>query len=356
MREEQGNQPWVWTFARWLLAGLTVLTLLTAVTATASAKPPGVTCVSSTESRLLVPVGKTVGIKLFARGVMVVGLTDVTTAEGSASPAKECGLKTGDIITKINGEQVNSIEEVQDILQDSGGSLEIQASRNGKQMELTTQAAACAADGSYKLGAWIRDSMAGIGTVTFYDPETGLFAALGHGINDVDTGLLMPLQSGAIMPSSVTGLLPGEKGSPGALHGSFELTTDLGRLTANTDCGIFGQLETDCFSGEAMEVASRGEVKTGEATILTNVEGETVEEYTIEILRIYPDSGEHTQSMMLRVTDQRLLDKTGGILQGMSGSPIIQDGKLVGAVTHVLINDPTRGYGIFIENMLDAAS
>ena len=355
MREEQSNQPWVWMLARWLLAGLTALTLLAAVTASASAKPPGVTCVSSTESRTLVPVGKTVGIKLFARGVMVVGLTDVTTAEGSTSPAKECGLKTGDIITKINGEQVNSIEEVQDILQDSGGSLEIQASRNGKQMELTTQAAACAADGSYKLGAWIRDSMAGIGTVTFYDPETGLFAALGHGINDVDTGLLMPLQSGAIMPSCVTGLLPGEKGSPGALHGSFDLTTDLGRLTANTDCGIFGRLDADCFSGEAMEVASRSEVKTGEATILANVEGETVEEYTIEILRIYPDSGEHTQSMMLRVTDQRLLDKTGGILQGMSGSPIIQNGKIVGAVTHVLVNDPTRGYGIFIENMLDAA-
>lgn len=355
MREEQSNQPWAMAALRWLLALGMALTILAAVTTSASAKPPGVICSGQGTAKMLVPVGKTVGIKLFARGVMVVGLTDVATEEGTQSPAKACGLKTGDIITEINGQSVNSIEEVQEVLRDSGGALAIRATRNGKELCAATQAAASMEDGSYKLGAWIRDSMAGIGTVTYYDPETGQFAALGHGINDVDTGLLMPLQTGAIMPSRVTGLLQGEKGSPGALHGSFDLTTDLGRLTANTNCGIFGQMESGCFAGQAMEVASRSEVKTGEATILANVEGETVEEYTIEILRIYPDSGEHTQSMMIRVTDQRLLDKTGGILQGMSGSPICQNGKIVGAVTHVLVNDPTRGYGIFIENMLEAA-
>lgn len=353
MKEEQSNRPWVWMLARGLLAALAVLVLLSA----AAGRHPseaGQACLGGGDPKMLIPVGQTVGIKLFARGVMVVGLSDVTTETGACSPARECGLKTGDIITHINSQQVDTIEEVQQLLQECGGELDIQATRGSKRLTMSAHAAPCLADGSYKLGAWIRDSMAGIGTVTFYDPDTGTFAALGHGINDVDTGLLMPLQSGAIMPSRVSGLVPGEKGCPGELHGSFDLTRDLGRLTANTDWGVFGTLEEDCFSGEALEVAKASQVKTGAATILANIEGETVEEYTVEILRVYPSSGREHQSMMIRVTDPRLLETTGGIVQGMSGSPILQNGRLVGAVTHVLVNDPTRGYGIFAEDMLEA--
>ncbi|MCD7946595.1 MAG: SpoIVB peptidase [Clostridiales bacterium] len=332
MKEKKKRRPWCWV----ALAAVTLLTVL------GLALLPGdgwaeetAACLST--SRYLVPVGHTVGIKLFSRGVMVVALSDVVTQEGSSSPARDCGLKTGDIITSINGQQVSTIEEVQSAVQDSGGALDIQASRSGKELSLTAQAAACLSDGSYRLGAWVRDSMAGIGTVTFYDPETGVFAALGHGINDVDTGLLMPLQSGAVMPSTVSGLVRGERGLPGELHGSFELTHDLGQLTANTDWGVFGVTGEDCFDGAAVEVAGAREVQTGAATILANVEGDTVEEYAVEILRVYPSGGDQHRSLLLQVTDEYLLDTTGGIVQGMSGAPILQNGKLVGAVTHVWV-------------------
>lgn len=352
MNEEQSKRPWFLAAVK----GVLVVTALLLMLATAlAAQPAGASraCMGTGETRYLVPVGRTVGIKLFARGVMVVGLSDVATEEGNSSPAKECGLKAGDIITHINNQQVDTIEEVQALLQECGGEVEIQATRGSKELNVSAKTAPCLADGSYKLGAWIRDSMAGIGTVTFYDPETRTFAALGHGINDVDTGLLMPLQSGAIMFSRVSGVVQGEKGCPGELHGSFDLTSDLGSLTANTAWGIFGTVKEDCFAGEAVEVAPVSQVKTGKATILANVSGETVEEYEVEILRIYPAGGPEHQSMMIRVTDQRLLEATGGIVQGMSGSPILQNGKLVGAVTHVLVNDPTRGYAIFAEDMLE---
>lgn len=352
MQEEKKGRPWVLRLAL-CMAVLLSASLLLAGSLQASCREESQACAGT--GKWLVPVGQTVGIKLFARGVMVVGLSDVTTEQGSCSPARECGLKTGDIITHINDSQVDTIEEVQQLLEESGGEVHIQATRGSKQLDLSAQVAPCLSDGSYKLGAWIRDSMAGIGTVTFYDPDTGQFAALGHGINDVDTGLLMPLQSGAIMPSTVSGLVPGEKGSPGELHGSFDLTRDLGNLTANTDWGVFGTLEEDCFTGQAVEVALPSEVKTGAATILANVQGETVEEYTVEILRVYPATGSNGQSLMVRITDQQLLETTGGIVQGMSGSPILQNGKLVGAVTHVLVNDPTRGYGIFAWDMWEAA-
>lgn len=314
-----------------------------------------VSCSAVCQQKKLVPVGKTVGIKLFSHGVMVVGLEDVQTANGECSPAKESGLKVGDIITKLNGEQVDTIEEVESIMQQKGGeTLSVTAMRSGRRLEVTASAVACLADGSYKLGAWIRDSMAGIGTVSWYDPETKCFCALGHGVNDLDTSQLMPLKNGGIMASSVTGILKGSSGSPGQLHGSFDLTQDLGTLTKNTDCGVFGQLNGEGFDGAALPVANRSQIKTGAASILSNIEGEAVQEYSVEILRIYPAAASDTRNLMVQVTDPELLEKTGGIVQGMSGSPILQDGKLVGAVTHVLVNDPTRGYGILAENMISA--
>jgi stage IV sporulation protein B len=306
---------------------------------------------------MVVPVGRTVGIKLFSRGVMVVGLADVTTQQGEESPARQCGLRTGDIITHIDGQQVDTIEQVQALLQSAGGeTLAIQLTRGGRQVETQAAAVQCMSDGSYRLGAWIRDSMAGIGTITYYDPESGKFAALGHGINDVDTKLLMPLESGGVMGASVTDVQKGEKGTPGALHGSFDLSHDLGTLYANSDCGVFGVADADDerFSAQPVPVAQASEVKVGDAVLLTNVEGEQVESFSVEILRVYRCTGQDSRSMMIRVTDPDLLARTGGIVQGMSGSPILQDGKLVGALTHVLINDPTCGYAVFAETMLDA--
>jgi stage IV sporulation protein B len=306
--------------------------------------------------RMLIPLGHTVGIKLFSEGVMVVGLSDIPTKDGGQSPASACGLREGDIITHLNGKQVNSIEEVKSQLQEIGGApMTIRVQRGEKQMQVNAEPVLSSEDGSYKLGAWIRDSMGGIGT--FYDPESGVFGALGHGIMDLDTMLLMPLKSGSVMYSTVTDVTRGGSGSPGQLHGTFCLTEELGYLYSNTESGIFGVMEkSDLTEGrKKVPVASRGEAKIGEATILSNIAGDTVEEYTVEIERIYPDTGQTSRNLLLTVKDERLLQATGGIVQGMSGSPILQNGKLIGAVTHVLVSDPTKGYGIFIDNMLEVA-
>ncbi len=307
--------------------------------------------------RTVVPVGRAVGIKLFSDGVLVVGFSEIPTQSGDAAPAKECGLRAGDIITHINSEEVDTIEQVQSLLQElEGDKMSIRCLRGEKQLQMTVQAVKCSSDGAYKLGVWIRDSMAGIGTMTFFDPASGTFGALGHGINDVDTFRLMPLQSGGIMEASVTQVRKGAKGEPGQLKGAFE-GGDIGDLRANTESGVFGTLkETDLAEGRAeLEVAHPDEVKVGSATILSNIRGEDVKEYTVEITKVIPADDGDTRDLMLTVTDKELLETTGGIVQGMSGSPILQNGKIVGAVTHVLVNDPTTGYGIFVENMLKAA-
>ncbi len=305
----------------------------------------------------VIPMGKAVGIKLFSDGVLVVGLSPVESQEGERYPGRDCGLKTGDVITHINGSEVDTIEQVQSLVaQVEGDPLTIQAVRGHKQLQLTT-AAVENSQGVYQLGVWLRDSMAGIGTMTFYDPSSGVFGALGHGINDVDTAMLMPLESGSIMPASVSEVKRGADGDPGELHGQFDLTRDLGTLYANTDLGIFGQMPQDSMeiTGEPVPVAARDQVAVGPAAILSNIRGDQVEEFDIEITHLHPQ-GDGTRSLMIRVTDPDLLEATGGIVQGMSGSPILQNGQLVGAVTHVLVNDPTRGYGILAESMLRQAT
>ena len=208
--------------------------------------------------------------------------------------------------------------------------------------------------GQYAIGAWIRDSMAGIGTMTYYDPESGAFGALGHGITDVDTAQLMPFSSGSILPSTVKAVKKGAAGQAGELRGDFDLTQDLGTLSANTSTGVFGTVEADGFAAslsQALPVAAASEVRTGPAVILSNVEGDNVQEYDVEILQIVSNSADG-RDLVISVTDPELIAATGGIVQGMSGSPILQDGKFVGAVTHVLLNDPTKGYGILMETML----
>ena len=343
MKEESKIRPWLGAA---LAAALVVAALVPAVTARAA------------EARTVLPLGRAVGIKLFSDGVMVVGFSEVAGETGSSAPARDCGLREGDIITHINKEEVDSIEEVQSVLQAVGGApMSIRAVRDDKTVQLTAQAVQCGSDGQYKLGAWIRDSMAGIGTLTFCDPETGCFGALGHGISDVDTAKLMPLQSGALLYSEVTDVRKGEKGTPGELHGAFQAQRELGELSANTASGVFGTLtDESLLQGlKPVPVAARGEVQTGPATILSNISGDQAEEYSVEIVHLYPANSSDTRNLMLRVTDPRLLETTGGIVQGMSGSPILQNGRLVGAVTHVLVNDPTQGYGILAENMLAQA-
>ena len=294
---------------------------------------------------MLVPVGHTVGIKLFSRGIVVVKLTD------GGTPARECGLRTGDVIVKCGGSAVTSTEQFQTLLQKNGSeAADLQISRRGNSMTLSVEPSQND-QGVYCIGAWVRDSMAGIGTMTYYDPSTGVFGALGHGVTDTDTALLMPFSNGSILPSTVKAVKKGEAGSAGELRGDFDLTNDLGPLYANTGSGIFGKLNTAPGTEAAVPV---GTALPGPAVIRANVQGDDVREYCIEILKVSSNSTDG-RDLVLSVTDPALLETTGGIVQGMSGSPILQNGKIVGAVTHVLLNDPTKGYGILIENMLDAA-
>ena len=300
-----------------------------------------------TGTPMLVPVGHTVGIKLFSRGVMVVKLTD------GGTPARAGGLQTGDVIVKCAGSAVTSSEQFQDLLQESGGAAtDLQVKRDGGNVTLSVEPEANE-EGVYCIGAWIRDSMAGIGTVTYFDPATGTFGALGHGITDVDTAQLMPFSNGSILPATVKAVKKGQQGAAGELRGDFNLTGDLGGLYANTDSGVFGTLdETGTLPlGEAVPV---GQAEPGPAVIRSNVQGDAVEEFDIEITAVTEDAADG-RDMVITVTDPELLVLTGGIVQGMSGSPILQNGKLVGAVTHVLLNSPDKGYGVSIQRMLDTA-
>ena len=299
----------------------------------------------------LIPVGQVIGVKLFSDGVLVVGLSD------GESPAKACGLKEGDVITAVGGQELDTIEEFRQLLAENGAdAAALTVKRGSRTIELSAEPEKDE-DGEYRLGAWVRDSMAGIGTMTFYDPESGIFGALGHGVTDADTGKLLPLDHGSIMDASVKAVKRGERAAPGELKGDFDLTRDSGTLFANTESGIFGKLsaeDAEKLRTQALPIAGKSERKTGKAQILATVEGKDTRAYDIEIEKIYSSSGS-TRNFLLHVTDEALLAQTGGIVPGMSGSVVLKDGKIVGAVTHVLLDDPTRGYGIFIENMLAAA-
>lgn len=347
-RERSGPTPFrlaaVALAAAWVLGG----------TGARAWEAPVIT--GESQVRTVVPIGRAVGIKLFSDGVMVVGFSQIPAAEGNLTPAKSCGLREGDVITHINATEVDTVEAVQEQLAAIGGAeMSIRALRDGKQVQVTAQAVQCSTDGVYRLGAWLRDSMAGIGTVTYYDPVTREFGALGHGVNDVDTARLMPLESGGVISATVSDVKKGQRGEPGELHGIFDTQRDIGTLTANTPSGIFGTLQEDKLCQlEPVPVADRSQVEAGPALIYSNVAGDEVRAYQIEIVKLFPNA-EDGRDMTIRVTDPELLSTTGGIVQGMSGSPIVQNGRLVGAVTHVLVGDPTQGYGILAQRMLETA-
>ena len=303
----------------------------------------------------LIPSGKAFGVKLFTSGAVVLGTTGVETAEGLCEPAKDAGIMAGDVITKAGGAEFKTAQEFTEIVQGSSGrDISISYLRDGEEFTVTVTPVRDIEQGVYRIGVFVKDSTAGIGTITFIDPETLDFGGLGHGIYDSQTGTLMPLGRGAVVDVDIVDIVKSERNAPGELQGDFGKGLK-GELWSNSDQGVFGRLKSlpkDSF--EAVPIASRDEVKEGKATIYTTLSGSDVGEYEIEIEEIFSGSGT-TKNFLIRVTDPELLEKTGGIVQGMSGSPIIQNGKLVGAVTHVLVNDPIRGYGIFIENMLDSA-
>jgi stage IV sporulation protein B len=289
---------------------------------------------------------------MFANGAMVVGFSDVYTATGYKNPAKTAGLQMGDVIVSVAGQSTKTNEDVAAALQSTGGKpAEVVYMRNDKQCSVLLTPVYDSAAECWRTGMWVRDSSAGIGTLTFVDDTTGVFAGLGHSIHDVDTGTTISLLSGEIVPVEITGIVAGSAGSPGELQGRFLSNVPTGIITVNDDTGVYGQA-TSYFKGTQTEVALAQDICPGEAEIITTVNGQTPERYSVIIEKVALGSEDPNRNMVVRITDQRLLDATGGIVQGMSGSPLLQNGKLVGAITHVLVNDPTRGYAIFAENML----
>ncbi|MDO4356712.1 MAG: SpoIVB peptidase [Clostridia bacterium] len=312
--------------------------------------PMGNVKVTVSPQRTLIPGGQNVGVALRCDGVVVVGTSDPS---GAQSPARLAGIKSGDVIAQVNGEAVSSADQFTRLIS-TGEAVRLTIERDGQTKEIGLQPVRDEREGEYRIGAWVRDSTAGVGTLTFIDPETGRFGALGHAIQDVDTLTTLPVADGSIYESDVVGILPGLVGAPGEIMGSFfEKNHALGDITANTPYGIFGQFTGEADTSAALPAGDRSTTHTGAAQILTTLDDGVTRAYDVEITRLYPQDEPAIRSMVIEVTDEELLAKTGGIVQGMSGSPIIQDGQIVGAVTHVFLNDPTRGYGVYIDWMLD---
>jgi len=330
-------------------AALAIALMLSALSGSIPSAAAQVGAMSGME---LVPGGMAFGVQLSTKGVLVIGLSEFRSGGKTVGPAADAGLAVKDIIYEVNGEEVNTTEEVGGTIEESGGTVELSVYRNGRKIKINVTPQRSDGDGKYKAGMLIRDNSAGIGTVTFIDESTGMFAGLGHGICDADTGALMPMLRGGVTGVTISGVKKGKAGVPGELRGYFN-TERKGALIGNTETGVYGIFnrmpET---SRAALPLADKDEVECGRAYIYCTVEGDKVGQYEIEIVRI-ADKKANGKNFVIELKDRDLLAKTGGIVQGMSGSPIIQNGKLVGAVTHVMINEPKQGYGIFIENMLE---
>ena len=298
-------------------------------------------------AELLIPGGQIIGLQLCRDTVTVAAFDDKLGAAG-----KSAGLQIGDEILSVNGRAVSTAEDVRSALECSDGTVEMWVNRQGREKKLKLTPAIT--DQGPRLGVYLRDGITGIGTVSWYDPDTGKFGTLGHGVSD-SGGKLLDMTKGGAYCADVVTVKKGMAGEPGQLKGAVSAAGRIGELYRNTQQGVFGTSAAG-WKGEPLPVGEAEDVRTGDAVIRSTVSGRDVREYSVEILKIYPSSRTDGRNLLLRITDPALLEATGGIVQGMSGSPIIQDGKLVGAVTHVLVNDPTTGYGIFIENMLDAAA
>lgn len=310
----------------------------------------------------VIPGGQSIGVKLNTVGVLVVGHHQINTVNGKSSPGEIAGIKVGDIITKINGKKIEKMSDVAPFVQEAGKSgkpLTIVVNRENNHFSTELTPLKEKGEGSFKLGLYIRDSAAGIGTMTFYHPETRKYGALGHVISDMDTKKPIVVDDGQIVRSTVTSIEKGSNGNPGEKLARFSEDKEvIGNIVRNSPFGIFGELNQDIRNGildKPMPIALSHQVKEGPAKILTVVDNDEVNLFDIEIVSTIPQKFPATKGMVIKVTDPKLLAKTGGIVQGMSGSPIIQNDKVIGAVTHVFVNDPTSGYGVHIEWMLNEA-
>lgn len=314
-----------------------------------------VTVTEKAEQKVMVS-GEVFGIKLYTDGVIVVGIQEVQTDSGKKSPSGSAGIEVGDIIVAIDGENVYTSDQVQSILgANNGGSFEVKIKRGERYRDYTVTPVYCEREGCYKAGMWVRDSTAGIGTITFYNKQSGIFAALGHQINDIDTKEIMPMLDGEAVKATVSKIEKSTRGTTGSLECDFTNQT-LGKLLSNTDCGIYGAYAEVSECAKEYPVAAIQEVKKGKATLISTVEKGQPKEYEIEITHIGFNENNREKNMIVKVTDKDLIDKTGGIVQGMSGSPIIQNGKLVGALTHVIVGNPQKGYAVFAQTMAEESN
>lgn len=305
----------------------------------------------------VIPVGNIAGVKLYTNGVLVVGMSEIEGYDNKKyKPYENKGIKEGDTIVKIDEKLINSTEDLIETVNNSQGrDIKVQYIHQEETKECSISPVKTSSS-QYKLGLWVRDSAAGVGTVSFYEPTSKTFGALGHGITDIDTNELINIASGEFVTTRILNITKGESGNPGKIQGTVENQTNIGKIYKNSKFGIYGKVDNisslNIDTSKEMEVALREEIKTGKATILCSLDNQQPQEYEIEIEKINKENNYDNKSMQIKITDQKLLEKTGGIIQGMSGSPVIQNGKFVGAVTHVLVNDPTKGYAVFGDIML----
>lgn len=308
----------------------------------------------------VIPVGNIAGIKLYTSGVLVVGMSEIYGVDNKAyKPYENSGIEEGDTIVSVNEDKITSTEDlIEKVNSSNGNEVKIEYIHQEKTVACSIKPAQTS-NNEYKLGLWVRDSAAGVGTVSFYEPSSKTFGALGHGITDIDTEQLIDIASGEFVTTKILNIVKGQVGTPGRIQGTVDNQKNIGTIQKNTKFGIYGTVDNisslNIDSSNEMEVALRDEIKIGKAKIRCSLENGKIEEYEIQIEKVFKENNYDNKSMLIKITDEKLLDKTGGIIQGMSGSPIIQNGKFVGAVTHVLVNNPTEGYAVFGDIMLKQA-
>ena len=308
----------------------------------------------------VIPVGNIAGVKLYTSGVLVVGMSEIEGDDNKKyKPYENTGIEEGDTIIKVNDTHINSTDDlIETVNLSKGKDVKVKYIHEEETKECSMTPVKTS-NSDYKLGLWVRDSAAGVGTVTFYEPSSKTFGALGHEITDIDTNELINIASGEFITTRILDITKGESGNPGKIQGTVENQTNIGTISKNSRFGIYGKVDNlsslDIDVSKEMEVALRKEIQTGKATILCSLDNQKPQEYEIEIEKIFKENNYDNKSMLIKITDERLLEKTGGIIQGMSGSPIIQNGKFVGAVTHVLVNNPQEGYAVFGDIMLKQA-
>ncbi len=304
----------------------------------------------------VIPIGTAIGMKLYTKGVLVVGMSQIKDANDEKKrPYENSGIEQGDTIIAINNNEVSNTNElIEEVNNSNGNAITVKYEKNNETLE--TSITPVKSGNEYKLGLWVRDAAAGVGTLTFYEPNTNLFMALGHGISDIDTEKIVDIASGELITASILTIKKGVKGTPGEIRGTIENGNNIGKIGKNTNLGVYGTVTNknylDISGMEEMEVATRSEIQEGKAQIICQLDNNGRKTYEIEIEKIYLANNTDNKSMLIKVTDKELLEKTGGIIQGMSGAPVIQNGKFVGAVTNVLVNDPTQGYAIFGDMMI----